>query len=360
MKNIFFFLILFFTSSLLNAEPTSLEPFCSSSQLGWSKDSCISPCSDLTVDGSYGSNSLGNGAVGFCYGQATVYKFTIKKIQLGVYANTAEKCTIYEGNLLVDSGTSSPGTIISGGTPDFSTCKDGITYDTVYITTSRIIDYAANTNYPDGSGSVARTTSYCSSATLNNSSPGSMPWLDVMSGGNYSDASKCHVRESVTWNTHYQKAASSPTTTDFSSSANVTKEWDEWKSIYLNSLSDFSNPASAQIDSEGYYREYDSDSNGFSNELSAYVADYQADTIVQKLTTDSGVVDIFGGYPFNAESPHEISISIYAQNRNETGKEYGARFYFLRNGTSAEFIGTNPSNSGLYLSIIQLNQKAPF
>ena len=129
MKNIFFFLILFFTFNLLNAAPTSLEPFCSSSQLGWSKDSCISPCSELTIDGSYGSNSLGNGSVGFCYGQATVYKFTLKKIQLGVYANTSEKCTIYEGNLIVDSGTASPGTTISGGVPDFSSCKDGVIYD---------------------------------------------------------------------------------------------------------------------------------------------------------------------------------------------------------------------------------------
>lgn len=365
MKNIFFFLILFFTFNLLNAAPTSLEPFCSSSQLGWSKDSCISPCSELTIDGSYGSNSLGNGSVGFCYGQATVYKFTLKKIQLGVYANTSEKCTIYEGNLIVDSGTASPGTTISGGVPDFSSCKDGVIYDTIYLTTSRITDYAANTNYPDSSGSVARTTSYCSSATLNNSSPGSLPWLDVMSGGNYNDASKCHVRESVTWNTHYQKAASSPTTTDFSSSTNVTKEWDEWKSIYLNSISDaisgdFSDPSQAQTDSEGYFKEYDTDTSGFSGSVAAYVADYQSDTIVQKLTTDSGAVDIFGGYPFDSASQHEIEISIFAQDRNQSEKEYGALFYFLRNGATAEFIGTNPSNSGIYLSIIQLNQKAPF
>lgn len=365
MKNIFFLLILFFTFSLLNAAPTSLEPFCSSGQLGWSKDSCISPCSELTVDGSYGSNSLGNGSVGFCYGQATVYKFIIKKIQLGVYANTSEKCTIYEGNILVDSGTAGVGTLVAGGTPDFSTCKDGITYDTIYLTTSRIIDYAANTNYPDSSGSVARTTSYCSSATLNNASPGSLAWLDVMSGGNYSDSTKCHVRESVTWNTHYQKAALNPTTVDFSSSGNVTKEWDEWKSIYVNSISDaisgdFSDPSQAQTDTEGYYKEYDSDTSDFSGSVAAYVADYQGDTIVQKLTTASGAVDIFGGYPFDSESPHEIEISIFAQDRNQSEKEYGVLFYFLRDGSSAKFIGTSPSNSGIYLSIIQANQKAPF
>ena len=361
------FVLIFFTliSSGLYAAPTSLEPFCSSGELGWSKDSCISGCSELTVDGDYGSNSLNDGNVGFCYGQATVYKFTLKKIQLGVYSNTSEKCTIFEGNVIIDAGTASPGTIISGGVPDFASCKDGVIYDTIYLTTSRIIDYAANTYYPDSSGSVARTSSYCATATLNDATAGNLSWLDVMSAGNYSDSSKCHVRESVTWNTHYQKAAINPTTVDFSSTSNVTKQWDEWKSIYLNSFSDtvsgdFSDPSSAQVDSEGYYKEYDTDSGGFSGSVASFVPDYQGDTIIQKLTTDSGIVDIFGGYAFDSASPHEIQISIFAKNRNQSDKEYGALFYFLRDGSTAEFIGTNPSNSGIYLSIIQLNNKTTF
>ena len=103
----FYLLLIFFPLSIIGA-PTSLEPFCTSENKGWNLDSCITSCSSITVDGSY-NNSLGDGGVGFCYGQATVYKERIFKLTLGVSVDTTEKCTIFDGTLVVDSGTANPG-----------------------------------------------------------------------------------------------------------------------------------------------------------------------------------------------------------------------------------------------------------
>ena len=152
----FYLLLIFLPLSVFGA-PTSLEPFCTSENKGWSLDSCITPCSSITVDGSY-TNSLGDGGVGFCYGQATVYKERIFKLTLGVSTDTTEKCTIFDGTLVVDSGTANPGQEISSGELDFSLCRDGTIYDVLYITTNQMKEYAGETSYPDSSGSTAKTT----------------------------------------------------------------------------------------------------------------------------------------------------------------------------------------------------------
>ena len=359
----FYLLLIFFPLSIIGA-PTSLEPFCTSENKGWNLDSCITSCSSITVDGSY-NNSLSNGEVGFCYGQATVYKERIFKLTLGVSVDTTEKCTIFDGTLVVDSGTANPGQEISSGELDFSLCRDGTIYDVLYITSNQMKEYAGETSYPDSSGSTAKTTSYC--ATDSDTSMGAdLAWVDVMGGGLYSDASLCHIRQSITWNTTSIKAASTPTTTDYSSSSAATTQWDEWKSIFLNSLSDsggaYDDASSAQTDSEGYYKEYDSDTGGFSSSVgSVYSNNASSGKIITKLTTSSGALDIFSGKPFDKNLEHSAEISFYAKNRNSgDSNEYGLRFYFLRDGSTAKFVGTNPSNSGLYITISDSGNKEPF
>jgi hypothetical protein len=364
-KVIYLFLILF--SINVFSAPTSLDDFCPSGHKGWNNDSCISSCSGLTVDGTYNfSRSLSDGAVGFCYGQATVYKEWVYKLTLGVSSDTTEKCTIFDGTLVIDSGTANPGQEISSGELDFSACRDGITYDVLYITSNQIKEYAGETTYPDSSGSTAKTANYCATDS-DTSMDTDLAWVDVMSGGSYSDSTLCYIRQSTTWNTASIKAAASPTTTDYSSSSASTIQWDEWKSTFLNSLSNsggaFDDPTTAQIDSEGYYKEYDSDTGNFSSSVGATYAngDRQSGKIITKLTTSSGALDIFGGQPFDKNVEHSAEISIYAKNRNSgDSNEYGLRFYFLRDGTTAKFVGTNPTNTGLYITISASASKVPF
>ena len=361
-KAIYLFLI-FFTLNAGGA-PTSLESFCTSSDKGWNLDSCITSCSSITVDGSY-TNSLSDGAVGFCYGQATVYKEWIYKLTLGVSSDTTEKCTIFDGTLVIDSGTANPGEEITSGELDFSACRDGITYDVLYITSNQIKEYAGETSYPDSSGSIAKTTSYCATDS-DTSMDADLAWVDVMSGGSYSDSNLCHIRQSITWNTASIKAAASPTTTDYSSTSTSTIQWDEWKSTFLNSLSNsggaYDDANTAQTDSEGYYKEYDSDTGDFSTSVgNVYSNNANSGKIITKLTTSSGIVDIFGGQPFDKNVEHSAEISIYAKNRNSgDSNEYGLRFDFLRDGTTAKFVGTSPANTGLYITIKASASKVPF
>jgi hypothetical protein len=359
----FYLLLIFITFNVIGA-PTSLENFCTSSNKGWNLDSCITSCSSITVDGSY-TNSLSNGAVGFCYGQATVYKEWIFKLTLGVSSDTTEKCTIFDGTLVVDSGTKNPDQEITSGELDFSYCRDGTIYDVLYITSNQIKEYAGETSYPDSSGSTAITTSYCATDS-DTSMDADLAWVDVMSGDSYLDSDLCHIRQSTTWNTASIKAAASPTTTDYSSSSPSTIQWDEWKSTFLNSLSDsggdFDNPSTAQTDSEGYYKEYDSDTGDFSTSVgNLYKNNANSGKIITKLTTSSGALDIFSGQPFDKNVEHFAEISIYAKTRPaDSSNEFGLRFYFLRDGSTAKFVGTNPSNSGLYVTISASGNKEPF
>ena len=362
-----FYLLLIFINFNVIGAPTSLENFCTSSNKGWNVDSCITSCSSITVDGSY-TNSLNNGAVGFCYGQATVYKEWIYKLTLGVSNDTTEKCTIFDGTLVIDSGTANPGQDITSGELDFSACRDGITYDVLYLTSNQFKEYAGETSYPDSSGRTAKTTSYCNIDSDTNMDNDNLSWLDVMLGGfgGYSDATLCHVRETTSWNTAFIKAAVSPTTTDYSSTSASTTQWDEWKSIFLNSLSAsggaYDDATTAQTDSEGYYKEYDSDTGSFSTSVgNVYSNNANSGKIITKLTTSSAILDIFGGQPFDKNVEHSVEISIYAKNRNSgDSNEYGLRFYFERNGSTAFFLGTNPANNGLYITISGSGNKEPF
>lgn len=359
IKFSFLSLMIFFSSQMF-AAPESLQNFCSDSDKGWNTDDCIASCSSLLVDGAY-TNSLADGAVGFCYGQATTFKEWIYKMELGSSTDTSARCTIFEGTLVIDSGTATPGQTIGSGDISFSSCKDGTVYDLFYYVSGQIVEYAGETNFPDGSGSVAKTSSYCATdpgPTMNSN----LTWLDVMSGGSYSDASLCHVRQTVYWNSSYVKAAATPTTTDYNGSSTATTQWDMWKDIILNSLvnegSGYVDIDTAQTDSEGFYKEYDTDIGDFSSTVMAKPYEsLSSGKIINKLYTagSTSEVDIFGGQPFDKSATHEVEISIFAKDRNSSDQnEFGLRFFFLRDGTAAKFIGTNTADTGIYTTFRQV------
>ena len=366
MKIIFTILLYIFISPAY-AEG-SIISFCSDQDIGWSTEmKCLTSCGRLRVDQVYTSSdaaamngnggNLYDGSVGFCTGQATTYKNTIHKIEMG-NAASGYKCTIFEGTMIIDTGNASPGETLYSGKLKNDSCNSVI-YDVVYITQDRKVEYAGFTSYPDGSGKIARTTSYC--ATDNLSIPANLSWVDVMVGTTYQDSSKCYLRQSTGWSTTMKKAASSPTTNDFTSSSNQIVEYDDWKGILTSALNgppfDLTIPEPKyDIDSEGYYS--DGGDDGFGQKLDPS----NSDRMIVKIPTSLGDVNLFNGQKLkehkeitkneNYPSGFKLKISKLASKRNFS-EEFGVKFYFQRSGTTAKFLGTKNGDPGLYIEAIQ-------
>jgi hypothetical protein len=349
MNKILYILIVIFFSHHSKAEPSAVT-FGSG---GWNSDSPVS-CSDVNI------TELSDGSVGFCYGQSSEYVETIKKIELsrgvpgpnGTYPTSnyltphdQVTCSIFEGNLVIDSGQAGQGVILQSTDADFSGCKDGVIYDLIIVYMADRI-YSGYTNYPDGSNKVAKTTNYCGAADVS-LNIADLSWIDSITALAYNGA-QCAVRQSSSWNTFALKAASTPTTSDFTNDDAELTVYPESASGFLNSLSDFSDASTAQIDGRGCYREqgsrsYSTCSNG---------GGVSGATNIQKIHgSNSEISNIFNGEPFQKYSKKKMRIKVHAKTYNAA--EYGVRFYFQRNGSVAEFLGTNPAGSGLYLELIQ-------
>ena len=362
MKIIFTILLYIFFSPAY-AEGSSIS-FCSDQDIGWSTEmKCLTSCGRLRVNRVYTSSdeaamggnggNLSDGSVGFCTGQATTYKNTIHKIEMG-NAASGYKCTIFEGTMIVDTGNASAGEILYSGKLKNDSCNSVI-YDVLYITQDRKVEYAGFTNYPDGSGKIARTTSYC--ATDNLSIPANLSWLDIMVGTTYQDSNRCYLRQDANWGIAWKKSASSPTTNDFTSSSNQIVEYDDWKGILINALDGppFDLTKAYNIDSEGYFLEIGDD--GFGQKLDPSNSDRQ----ILKMPTSIGSVNLFNGLKLkehkeitknkNYSSGFKLKISKYASKRNS--EEFGLKFYFQRSGTTAKFLGTKNGDPGLYIEAIQ-------
>ncbi len=333
------FIAFFFTCALawipLNASAQSSLTFCETGE--WNSDFCVSPCASVNI------SSLGNSQIGFCTGQATVYRIVIYKIEIG--NESGYSCEIFNGAITYDAGNASPGLTVGRGNLDFRRCADKVRYDRIFLTTSRKIEYAGFTSYPDGSGKIARTTSYCSSDSLLGAID-DLSWLDTISGGAYTNANACYVRASNTWNTAYKKAAATPTTTDYAGSSNSLMEMDDLKHRFLNSLSGppYVRPGSTPRTSNGYYLEWSDDGFGSKSD------EANPNRIVTMMTEATGLVRLG---TLEKSRQQKLTISYHAASRSTSSQQYGLRFYFRRNGSNAEFIGTNPSDDGLYIYLEQ-------
>ena len=356
MKIIFTILLYIFLSPAY-AEESPLE-FCRGEDIGWNTDKCLTSCGRLRVNEVYESSdtfnngNLADGSVGFCSGQATTYKNTIHKIEMG-NAASGYKCTIFEGSIPIDTGNASPGETLHSGQLKNDSCNSVI-YDVLYITQDRKVEYAGFTTYPDGSGKIARTTPYCATDNLN--IPANLTWLDIMVGSTYQDSGRCYLRQTTSWNTAMKKSAASPTITDFTSSSNQIIEFDDWKGILINALVEspyVTEDNEYRTDSEGYYLE----SDGFGQKLDPS----NSDRHILKIPTSSGDVNLFNGRKLkehkeitknkNYSSGFKLKISKYASKRNS--EEFGLKFYFQRSGTTAKFLGTKNGDPGLYIEAIQ-------
>ncbi len=154
------------------------------------------------------------------------------------------------------------------------------------------------------------------------------------------------MRASNTWNTAYKKAASSPTTTDYSSASNTLIEIDDLKQSFLNSLSGppYVRPGSTPNISNDFYIEWGGDGYGSKSDTA------NSNRIVTMMTEGSGLVRLG---TLDKSKQQKLTISFHAASRSTGTQQYGLRFYFRRNGSNAEFIGTNPSDNGLYIFMDQ-------
>jgi hypothetical protein len=144
----------------------------------------------------------------------------------------------------------------------------------------------------------------------------------------------------------YKKAASGPTTADFSSASNVLVEIDELKQSFLNSLSGppYVRPGSSPSMSNGFYVDMGGDDYGVKPDAN------NSNRMITMTTESSGAVRLG---TLDKSKQQKLTISFHASSRNVSSQQYGLRFFFRRNGANAEFIGTTPDEDGSYILLEQ-------
>ncbi len=360
MKRFFAFMVCVWATSAFAQETLN---FCPASATGWNKDDCIASCSQLRVDGtgyvadaSGEGGNLANNSVGFCFGSATSLQYKIHKISIGTASGIT--CNIFTGYLILDLGRSSPGLTLRQSALNYSDCPAGV-YDRVFVTTDRITKYVAETSFPDGSGKLAKTTSAFADDSLSGNVT-DLSWLENMSGSpaSYSssgaNSSKGYSRPGSSWNTAFKKVGSSPNTSGITESA-ATNDFDEWRTMYLNSLrrnnGNFDLNSTPNTDGDFYCETGDSGQD----KNVCIKLDSNPSQVTWRFKNSSGD-QIVGGLPLSLDKNKKIPqvrFSYHSANRGVASQEYGARFYFRRNGSNAVFLGTNVSENGLSITINQ-------
>jgi hypothetical protein len=352
MKNISVFLIALCSTTIFAQETLN---FCTESTTGWNKDDCIASCSQLRVDGVYGSGeTLPDNSDGFCFGNATSLQYNIHKIAIGT--SSGIMCNIFTGYLTLDLGRSTPGSTIRQSALNYSDCPAG-TYDRVFVTTDRITKYTAETIFPDGSGKLAKTTSTFATDNLAGNVT-DLSWMENMSGGTYAssgaNSSKGYSRPGTSWNTAFKKVGSTPNASGITDVA-AENNFDEWRTMYLNSLrrngGNFDTSSVPNTDGDFYCETGDTGED----KNVCIKLDGNPSQVTWRFQNTSDDI-IVGGLPLSLDKSKSIPLvqfSYHSAKRGIAAQEYGARFYFRRNGSNAVFLGTNVSENGLYITINQ-------
>lgn len=366
MKKILFFilsftifLILIILSKEVNAQ--TKQTFCDSSNKNWNgANDCLSSCDDLLVTGTYTGGSLSNSSVGYCVGKATTYQITIKKIELGTasgYNATGNnaRCEIFEGTIVTQLGGKTTNQTLANKPLKFNRCKE-VVYDRVYLTIDRKFIFAGNTNYPDNSGKIARTTSACQTDNLS-ATVTDLSWLDVSSTSNWTDSSLCYGRQSNTWNTSVIKTIKATlSTTDYSSASNINNEYDDFKNMYLNSLNPIVVGSNNTYTSSSTPRMVPSDSTFYAECCSANFNGVKLDPnnssneIIVSINGSDLITGTGIGKTFSKKKKQSLEFNYYALSST---KDFGVTFFFRRNGTNAELLGAKPDSNGLFITYNQ-------
>lgn len=225
MKYVLLVISVFLTTQTLAVNSTT---FCSSPTMA-NQSGCTSTCAAIANASSY---TLTSGSYADCEGMATQLTEYVYKIELGKETIGSEsRCTIWEGDdIKIESGSETKGELNSKYPISFKNCIAGTTYDTIYFTLGRHVDFAGESVFPDGSGKMVRTTSaYAAKDTGHGNSPVST-WRDNELG----DSSLYYTAGNSGGGSGspYKKLAASASSEDLSSSSNVVMSWDEVKTSY--------------------------------------------------------------------------------------------------------------------------------
>jgi hypothetical protein len=319
-------LFLLALSVTLQFAKASSLPDCSADKLsmnGQYEDECISTC---TAIANVPAAQLAIGSDGFCVGDASESVFTLYEVKLGQSAQENATCNLWTGSFIVDKARYSAGQVVQPGGV-FSYCAPGL-YDVVFVTVSRVEAFAGSATFPDGSGRVARTTARFSgdAGTYTDLST----WLETSS--NHSDNSLPYVRPAAGWNNVFKKLAESPSDQDLSGTSPVTMYFDWAKNLVLD-------PVSTLL--PGWYCE---------NNAMEFCERILDDGRIEMRATmnNDGVFFPAGGLRVTDRLQPNWNISYFGLN---SAAERGLRFIWRNDGGTLKYLGANPGESGIEVTI---------
>ena len=329
-KSLILFVTIFSASSAWAADSL---PNCSAAKLsmnGANEDECISTC---TAVAGVVAAQLSAGQSGFCIGDAVESQIALYNVSLGVNGRAEPTCDLWNGDFAINKAQYASGQSVSaGGT--FGVCSPG-TYDTIFLTTSRLETFAGNTIFPDGSDNVVKTTS--TYATESGTYTNSATWLDTGTSG--WDASLSYVRPSAGWNNAFKKLASAPSSTSLSGSSDVEMTFDWAKNLVF-----YGNPESSGT-MTGWYCE------SGSTDVCERVDSNNRIQIRLTATVD-GVTFPSGGLIVNDIIQPNWDVGYFGVQQDF---ERGLRFLWHNNAGTLEYLGVNPGESGLQVTITPFN-----
>jgi len=325
VKSVVLFLVTLLTTVRL-AVATSSLPDCPAEKLsmhGQYEDECISTC---TAIANVPAAQLPIGSDGFCAGDASESIFTLYEVKLGQIGQENATCNLWSGNFIVDKARYSAGQVVQPqGT--FSYCKPGL-YDVVFIVVSRMETFAGSATFPDGSGKIARTTARFSSdvGTYTDLST----WLETSTG--HSNNNLPYVRPAIGWNNVYKKLAETPSDQDLSGTNPATMYFDWAKNLVLH-------PVSTLL--PGWYCE---------DNASEFCERILGDGRIEMRATMN--VDGFffpaGGLRVTERLQPSWNISYFGLN---PVAERGLRFLWRNDGGTMKYLGANPGESGIEVTV---------
>ena len=350
MKKILFIILLFvltinFPIVQKEAKAQSILSWCPTAT--WShSDDCLVSCSDLKI-----TDAGSDGVMASCTGRASKFQITIRKIELGTSDGwNGYKCTVVSDSVTVDLISKAAGQTFSGLNTDFKKCKS-VVYDRLYLTLDRNFVIAGNTSYPDPSGHIARTTTFCPTDSLTETSD------SLLSDLKYQDeltlfpsTTKCYSRPSDTWNNLYKTAKSGGTSLiNYASATDQSIQFDNYKDFYIVSLNGppYTNTSTSRyVPTDTTFRA-EFDSNFFGEKIDP------SDSTKEILVFIKGSVTLSGnavGQTLQKNKSQTITLSLFSAS---VTKGYGIDFLFKGNGGYAELAGYRPGDPGVYFEYNQ-------
>lgn len=304
-------------SSIVKAAPPN---FCSSPAMNSS--GCISTCAAMAAQQN-GTNPLPIGQYGWCEGVATSKWARLLKIELGKTAiGDSTRCTVWQGDMVVNVGGSIPKTLKSSGfASNLSGCVKGVAYDAWFITVSSSEYVTGYAVFPDGSGKVARTTStYAAKDNLNPVDP-ITAWRD----SGFSDPNKFYTLPSGLSGWAVKKLGITASESDLNSSSSIEMEWDESRTSRTWGTDTTTRPG---------FRCSPGDSNDCAGDVPGY-----SDRYVSIIPIDSPVT------LQNDDQSLQFSWVRYRSDRGNN-ESVGIRFLWVNDGGVLKYVGISTTSDG--------------